>query len=119
RLRLRPRTRAEEGLLGHPDRRALLRDRPVDRGWHAASEAPEDGEAGGARDGRGVADPAGVTTLLHEGRASEILDLGDGRVFRRFKTGGDPEREAATMALAAQHGYPVPRVDEVRADGLV
>ena len=31
RLRLRARPRAEEGLVGHPDRRALPRDRPVDR----------------------------------------------------------------------------------------
>ena len=40
------------------DRRAVLRDRPVDRGRHAAPEAPEDGEAGRARDGRSLADPA-------------------------------------------------------------
>ena len=58
RLHLRARPRAEEGLLGHPDRRALPRDRPVDRGRHAAAEAAEDGEAGGARDGRGEPDPA-------------------------------------------------------------
>ena len=29
--------------------------------------------------------------LLAEGRASEIYDLGDGRVLRRFKAGGDQE----------------------------
>ena len=38
--------------LRHPDRRALPRDRPLDRRRHAAPEAPEDGEAGRARDGR-------------------------------------------------------------------
>ena len=32
RLHLRARPRAEEGQLRHPDRRALLRDRPLDRG---------------------------------------------------------------------------------------
>ena len=51
-------TRAQEGVVRHPDRRALRRDRPLDRGRHAASEAAEDGEARGARDGRGLADPA-------------------------------------------------------------
>ena len=36
------------------DRRALPRDRPVDRRRHAPAEAAEDGEAGRARDGRGL-----------------------------------------------------------------
>jgi tRNA A-37 threonylcarbamoyl transferase component Bud32 len=57
--------------------------------------------------------------LLARGRASEILDVGDGRVLRRFLAGGDPEREAAVMELARGHGYPVPRVHEVRDDGLL
>ena len=35
--------------------------------------------------------------LLAEGRASEILDLGDGRVLRRFKRGGDPAFEALLL----------------------
>jgi Ser/Thr protein kinase RdoA (MazF antagonist) len=56
---------------------------------------------------------------IASGRASDILDLGDGRVLRRFKAGGDAEREALVMDHARAHGYPVPRVDEVRADGLV
>jgi hypothetical protein len=57
--------------------------------------------------------------VIAEGRASEILDLGDGSVLRRFKERGDPEREATVMALARGHGYPVPEVREVRGDGLV
>jgi tRNA A-37 threonylcarbamoyl transferase component Bud32 len=57
--------------------------------------------------------------LIAAGRASEILDLGDGRVLRRFKTGGDPEREALVMRHADRRGYPVPRVLEVRPDALV
>jgi aminoglycoside phosphotransferase (APT) family kinase protein len=57
--------------------------------------------------------------VLAAGRASEILDLGDGRVLRRFKAGGDPEREAAVMRHAREHGYPVPDVLEVRDDALV
>jgi aminoglycoside phosphotransferase (APT) family kinase protein len=57
--------------------------------------------------------------MLAAGRASEIFDLGDGRVLRRFKVGGDPAREALVMRHAAQQGYPVPRVFEVRDDALV
>src|SRR5918994_752809 len=55
RLHLRPRPRAEEGQLRHPDRRALPRDRPLDRGRDAAAEAAEDGQAGRPGDGRGLA----------------------------------------------------------------
>ena len=57
--------------------------------------------------------------LLAEGRASEIFDLGDGRVLRGFKRGGDPGFEARVMEHARAHGYPVPAVQEVRADALV
>ena len=45
RLHLRPRARAEEGLLRHPRRRALPRDRHVDRRRHGATEAAQAGEA--------------------------------------------------------------------------
>jgi aminoglycoside phosphotransferase (APT) family kinase protein len=57
--------------------------------------------------------------VIAAGRASEILDLGEGRVLRRFKTGGDPEREAGIMAHARAHGFPVPEVFEVQDDALV
>ena len=57
--------------------------------------------------------------MLAEGRASEILELGDGRVLRRFKAGGRPDREAEVMEHARAHGFPVPRVFEVREDSLV
>ena len=50
------------------------------------------------------------------GRASTVLDLGDGRVLRR---GGAPAREAAIMEHARSAGYPVPAVHEVREDALV
>src|SRR5919199_1803040 len=61
----------------------------------------------------------GVARLIAAGRASEIFDLGDGRVLRRFKVGGDPEREALVMRHARRRGYPVPDVLEVTADTLV
>lgn len=54
--------------------------------------------------------------LRHGGRASTIELLPDGRLLRR---GGDPAREAALMRLVRDQGFPVPRVDEVRVDGLV
>jgi len=57
--------------------------------------------------------------LLAEGRASEIFDLGDGRVLRRFKAGGDPGFEARVMEHARAHGFPAPAVHDVRADSLV
>jgi len=50
------------------------------------------------------------------GRASTITDLGDGTVLR---IGGAPAREAELMSLARAHGFPVPRVHEVRPDALV
>ncbi len=57
--------------------------------------------------------------LIGAGRASEIFDLGDGRVLRRFKSGGDPQREALAMRHAREHGYPVPEVLEITTDSLV
>jgi aminoglycoside phosphotransferase (APT) family kinase protein len=57
--------------------------------------------------------------MIAAGRASEIFDLGDGRVLRRFKQGGQPAREAAVMEHARAHGFPVPQVFEVRDDALV
>ncbi len=57
--------------------------------------------------------------MLAEGRASEILELGDDRVLRRFKAGGNPAREAEVMRHARAHGYPVPAVLEVRDDSIV
>lgn len=57
--------------------------------------------------------------LIAAGRASEILDLGAGRVLRRFKAGGDPEREALVMRHARERGYPVPEVLEIAAGSMV
>ena len=50
------------------DRRALLRDRPLDRAGDARPETPEDGEARRARDGRGFADPARLVSAPTRGQ---------------------------------------------------
>lgn len=57
--------------------------------------------------------------LIAAGRASEIYDLGGGRVLRRFRAGGNPEREVLVMEHARAKGYPVPRVLELAHDSLV
>jgi aminoglycoside phosphotransferase (APT) family kinase protein len=57
--------------------------------------------------------------LIAAGRASEVFDLGDGRVLRRFRAGGDAEREALVMEYARDHRYPVPGVLDVTSDSLV
>jgi streptomycin 6-kinase len=64
-------------------------------------------------------DRTGAGTLIAAGRASEIFDLGDGRVLRRFKSGGNPEGEALVMRHARDHGFPAPEVLEVDRDSLV
>ncbi len=52
RLHLRARARAAKGGVGDPRRRALPRDRPLDRGRHGQAGAPEACQAGRAHDGR-------------------------------------------------------------------
>ncbi len=69
-LHLRPRPRAQEGRVADPDRRAVPRDRRLDRRRHAAPEAPQDGQAGRAGDGRGVTHPRRVAS---EANASSRL----------------------------------------------
>lgn len=57
--------------------------------------------------------------LLASGRSSDVFDLGDGCVLRKFKSGGDAEFEAAVMEHVRAAGYPVPRVHESRPGELV
>lgn len=61
--------------------------------------------------------PADPGPLLASGRDSEIFDLGGGRVLRRPRTGRSLAGEATVMRHVADAGYPVPRVDDVLADG--
>jgi aminoglycoside phosphotransferase (APT) family kinase protein len=53
--------------------------------------------------------------LLGRGRDTDVYDLGDGRVLRRYRTDYDHTDEIAAMAHLHAHGYPVPRL--YSADG--
>lgn len=55
--------------------------------------------------------------LLASGRDSDIFEYGDGLVLRRARNGRSMEAEAQTMEYARSHGYPVPAVSELSADG--
>jgi aminoglycoside phosphotransferase (APT) family kinase protein len=58
-----------------------------------------------------------VGPLLASGRDGDIYEYGQGLVLRRTKRGRVIEHEARVMEYAAGHGFPVPRVHEVRAGG--
>jgi len=55
--------------------------------------------------------------LLASGRDADVFAYAPGLVLRKARSGRSLELEARTMRFMAEHGYPVPRVDEVRADG--
>jgi aminoglycoside phosphotransferase (APT) family kinase protein len=55
--------------------------------------------------------------LVASGRDGDIYEFGPGLVLRRTKRDRVIEHEARVMAYAAEHGYPVPAVHEVRAGG--
>jgi aminoglycoside phosphotransferase (APT) family kinase protein len=55
--------------------------------------------------------------LLARGRDGDIFEFGAGRVLRRSRDGRSLEREARVMEYLGELGYPVPHIDEVRADG--
>lgn len=55
--------------------------------------------------------------LVASGRDSEIFEYGPGLILRRSRNRRSMEKEAKVMAYAAQAGYPVPRVEEISADG--
>ncbi len=55
--------------------------------------------------------------LLASGRDGDIFEFGPGLVLRKTRDGRSIAHEARTMRYVAEHGYPVPRIEEVRADG--
>jgi tRNA A-37 threonylcarbamoyl transferase component Bud32 len=58
-----------------------------------------------------------VGPLLASGRDADIFAYGPDLVIRRSRRGHSMEREARVMQHVAAHGYPAPRVEEVRAGG--
>lgn len=55
--------------------------------------------------------------LIAAGRDADIYEFGPGRVLRRARSGRSMADEARVLDWAADHGFPVPRVEEVRAGG--
>jgi aminoglycoside phosphotransferase (APT) family kinase protein len=55
--------------------------------------------------------------LIASGRDGDIFEYGPGLVLRKTRDGRSIEREAHIMQYVAEHGYPVPRIDDVRAEG--
>ena len=58
-----------------------------------------------------------VGHLLASGRDGDIFEYGPELVLRRAKHKRVMEQEAQVMQYAAEHGYPVPLVHDVRAGG--
>src|SRR5919201_1159627 len=69
-------------------------------------------------DGRAPAPSRALQSLGH-GREADIVDLGEGTVLRRYRSGGNARREALSMEHARAHGFPVPAVHAAGDDGLV
>jgi aminoglycoside phosphotransferase (APT) family kinase protein len=55
--------------------------------------------------------------LIASGRDGDIFELGDRLVVRKTRDGRSIEPEARIMRYATDHGYPVPAVHDVRANG--
>ena len=55
--------------------------------------------------------------LLASGRDGDIFEFAPGLVLRKTRDGRSIAHEARTMQYVAEQGFPVPRIEEVRADG--
>jgi aminoglycoside phosphotransferase (APT) family kinase protein len=55
--------------------------------------------------------------LIASGRDGDIFEFGTGLVLRRTRDGRSIEHEARIMQYAADHGYPVPKIHDVQANG--
>ncbi len=55
--------------------------------------------------------------LLASGRDGDIYEYAPGLVLRKTRDGRSLEPEAHTMSFLGDHGYPVPRIEDVRAGG--
>ncbi len=57
--------------------------------------------------------------LIASGRDADVFALGDDRVLRRYRLGGDVGPEAELMAYVGERGFPVPRVYDAAGPDLV
>jgi len=55
--------------------------------------------------------------ILASGRDGDIFEFAPGLVLRKTRDGRSIAHEARTMRYVAEQGYPVPRIEEVRAAG--
>ena len=55
--------------------------------------------------------------ILASGRDGDIFEYAPGLVLRRTRDGRSIAHEARIMRYVEEQGYPVPHVEEVRADG--
>jgi aminoglycoside phosphotransferase (APT) family kinase protein len=55
--------------------------------------------------------------LIASGRDGDIFEFGNRLVLRKTRDGRSIEHEARVMRYAADHGFPVPEVHDVRANG--
>jgi aminoglycoside phosphotransferase (APT) family kinase protein len=55
--------------------------------------------------------------VLASGRDGDIFEFAPGLVLRKTRDGRSIAHEARTMRYVAEHGFPVPRIEEVRAGG--
>jgi aminoglycoside phosphotransferase (APT) family kinase protein len=55
--------------------------------------------------------------ILASGRDGDIFEFAPGLVLRKTRDGRSIAHEARTMRYVAEHGFPVPHIEEVRADG--
>jgi aminoglycoside phosphotransferase (APT) family kinase protein len=55
--------------------------------------------------------------LIASGRDGDIFEFGPGLVLRKTRDGRSIAQEARTIEFMAAQGYPVPRIEDVRADG--
>jgi len=55
--------------------------------------------------------------ILASGRDGDIFEFAPGLVLRRTRDGRSIAHEARTMRYVAEQGFPVPRIEAVRADG--
>src|SRR4051812_37754173 len=57
--------------------------------------------------------------VLGSGRTSQVYAVDDQRVLRRMRAGIDISGEAAALSYAVAHGYPAPRLYEVRGQDML